>query len=53
MVFSQLPEGRRSLRLWLRRRLQLLDALYVVLTVIFFASLIGYTLACERMGGGV
>ena len=39
-----------------RRRLQmpelLFDALYIVLTVIFFAALIGYTMICEHMAGG-
>jgi len=39
-----------------RRRLQvpdaLFDALYIVVTVIFFAALIGYMVVCDRMAGG-
>ncbi len=29
----------------------MIDAIYIVATVILFAALIGYTVVCERMGG--
>ncbi len=30
----------------------MLDAVFVVVTVAFFAGLLGYTVVCERMAGG-